>query len=534
MGSTLLSDKAALLAAIRKRSSGWHLLLLPFAVLLLAIPFVVHANRVALHLNNQTTDPEASLVQIGLWAAQSGRLYPPLAEKPFTPAPHGPAYYELLRFLAAAAPADFQALAYKARLLSFVMFLLVCFELSVIARRLGVSPLLCVIPAVIFCTVPSFYPWSASARPDMLALFLNVTAMLCFCWPSEARFQNSFAAGLFAGAAVVFKQSMAASAVAIGLALLLHRRWKHLLAFCAAAAVVPFAVFGFLLLRREPLLDELLIMRFFAHDPLSAAHLVSYMLRSNPSYLALLSLGTCGCVLLWRRNSPRFRALALYCGFAWLFGFFTILNVGGAENYLLEGWLALSLASALTLDEWRLRWEAIPGAVRYPLVLFLLLTVPWQTLDCLHLGDAAVDQDVLTLVRGKRVLSDQPYLAVQGADPELLDSYTTTQLELHGQWSSRPIQDQLRHRWFDLAILRLVNGSIYVTYRGYPYLSREIITAIGSRYKPLCVLKGATLVLFVPNDEVDARRIDPGTQRACLVDLPDAIPSDSGIRAASP
>ncbi len=365
----------------------------------------------------------------------------------------------------------------------------------------------------------------------MLALFLNVAAILCFCWPSETRIENIVAAGFIAGAAVVFKQSMAASAVAIGLALLLHRRWKPLLAFCLSAAVVPLGLFGFLLYRREPLLDELLIMSSFAQDRLSAAHLLSSILRNNPFYLALIALGTPGAILLWRRNVPRFRVLALYCGFAWLFGLFTIQNVGGADNYLLEGWAALSLLSAFTLDECRRSWETIPESVRVALVLFLFLTVPWQAVSCMHLDLEAVDHDVLALVHGRRVFSDVPYVAAQSADPELLDCYTTTQLELHGRWSSLPIQNQLKQGWFDLVILHYASGKSDVTYRGYPYLSRDIKMAIESRYRPLCVLKGGALILLVPRVEDPVQENDPRIPQACLGGLPDASPPPGGISA---
>jgi hypothetical protein len=295
-----------------RKAGGWPVILIPFLILLLAVPFVVRANRKALHLSNDTTDPESSLIQIGLWAAQSGRLYPSLTEKPFTPAPHGPAYYELLRILAITAPHDFQTLAYKARLISFLIFLLTCLELFVMARRFGIVPMICWIPAVTIFTVPDFYPWSASVRPDMIALFLNVTGMLCFCWGAEANIRNCSASGFFAGAAVVFKQSMAAAFLAIGVTLLFHRRWKDLLAFCLTATIVPLGVIGFLVFHREPILDEMLIMRFFARDLRSEAVQIVELLSWSPSYLALAVLGLCGCRLIWKIQSLRFRAIVLY------------------------------------------------------------------------------------------------------------------------------------------------------------------------------------------------------------------------------
>ena len=517
-----------MLATHTQCRASWHLVLIPFIVLLLAVPFVVKANWIALHLNNETTDPESALVQIGLWAAQSGALYPSLTETPFTPAPHGPAYYELLRILASPAPYDFQALEYKARLLSFLMYLLVCVELSVIARRLGVPMLLCLIPAVTLFTVPAFYPWSATARPDMIALFLNVTGILCFCWHSQANIRNIFVAGVVAGAAVVFKQSMAAAVLAIGLTLLLHRRWKDVVVLCVSATIVPLGVIGWLLYRREPLLAEMLIMRLFALDALSAAHMVIDMLRQTPSYLAVISLGTCGYIVVWGKRSLRFQVLVLYCSLAWLIGVLTMLNVGANENYLLEGWSAFALLAAFAVDEVRLSWEVIPGTVRLALVLLLLLTVPWQALACVRLRHEAVDRHVLELVHGRRVFSDSSYLSTQGTDPELLDSYTTTQLELHGRWSSLAIQDQLERGWFDLVILGYANGTIGGEYRGYPYLDEEIKRSIEARYRPLCVLKRDPLVkdsgfvLFVPRGEDQTHENDLQIQEACMSDQPGA------------
>src|SRR5262249_52326703 len=91
------SEMADLFTRIRRAASDWRMLLVPFALLVLAVPSVVRQGHRAMQARSDTTYPESSLIQIGLWAAQSNHLYPALVEKPFTPAPHGPAYYLLLR-----------------------------------------------------------------------------------------------------------------------------------------------------------------------------------------------------------------------------------------------------------------------------------------------------------------------------------------------------------------------------------------------------------------------------------------------------
>jgi hypothetical protein len=497
--------------------SDWRILLIPFALLAVAIPFIVRANLQSVHAITDTTYPESSLVQIGLWAAQSGHLYPSLANAPFTPAPHGPAYYILLRGLAAAAPSDFDSLAHTARLISFLAFALTCIELAIISRRFGVSQLICIVPVLIIFTNPEFYPWTATARPDMIAMLFNVSAIMCFTWYVEPDLALLFAAGLFAGASIAFKQSMAAAALAIACTLLLHRRWRQLIVFCAAAAAVPLAVVAPLLSRREPVLEEMMIMRYFAKDLPSEIRIVGSLIIHKVWYFPLILFAVGGFLIAWKCKSIRSHLLIAYAVFAFAIGLFTLLNVGGNINYLAEGWIAFALLSSLGLDELRLRWPHTVPTLRYLIVGFLLVTLSWQAARA-HSPDIKLDDldpQIMKLIRGRRVFSDVPYLSTHGVDPELLDAYTTTQLELHNKWSSIPLQDQLHRRWFDFVILYYADGILPRHHRGFSSLSDDVMTAISQQYIPACILKGDVLLLYVPAESSATAANDPQIRAVC-------------------
>ena len=506
-----------MLKRIREAVADWRVLCIPFAVLLAVIPLVVRANWRAVHAMTDTTYPEASLVQIGLWAAQSGHLYPSLADPPFTPAPHGPAYYELLRLLATPFPRDFQALAVKARLISLLAFTLMCFELALISQRLGMSRWISAIPALLVFTNAEFYPWAATTRPDVMALLMNATGILLFTWHKDISFKRIMVAGLFAGSAVVFKQSMAAAGLAIAVTCLLYRRWKELAVFCVSAAAIPVAVIASSALQHEPVFEELFLMRYVAKDLHSELWRLADLFSDNPWLVLLVVAGMWGGLIIWKANSLQSRVLVLYCGFAWAIGLTTMLNVGANTNYLLEGWLALAMLAAFAVEEIRRRWGELSEAIRYALLALLLSSTCWQASETfsLKLELSDLDPNVLELVQGKRVFSDVPYVAAHGIDPEFLDAYTSNHLEIRHMWSPISLLDEIQRRRFDLVILYYVGGKLGRPFRGYYCLSSDIQNAIETHYKPQCVLKGDSLLLLVRNDSANAAERNPRIEQAC-------------------
>jgi hypothetical protein len=209
----------------------------------------------------------------------------------------------------------------------------------------------------------------------------------------------------------------------------------------------------------------MLILRSFARDLRSEAHMIGSPLIHDVWQLPLILLGLGGCVIARFSKSFRARSLIFYSVFAWAIGLFTMQNVGANINYLNEGWISFTLLAALTLDTLRRHWQEFSYTLQQLMVVFLLATLPWQAARVFSPRQVVDDTDprVMALVQGKRVFSDVPFLSTHGTDPELLDAYTTTQLELHGEWSSSPLQDQIRAGSISSSCIRTTASSAGTT-----------------------------------------------------------------------
>src|ERR1041384_4601986 len=75
--------------------------------------------------HGDSTFPESAVVQTGIWAHETGRIYPGLNEAPYTPAPYGPLFYVALAGLAKVVGGSFDRLVIAGRVLTFAGFLLV-------------------------------------------------------------------------------------------------------------------------------------------------------------------------------------------------------------------------------------------------------------------------------------------------------------------------------------------------------------------------------------------------------------------------
>jgi hypothetical protein len=445
------------------------------------------------------TTPDSVMVQTAVWARASGKIYRRLDAPPYTPAVYGPLYYLILIGLSLLTGANFAGLLLASRL-----FTLACYAgLAVIlwrwARRLGLPQPLAVLAPLFALGQIAFLNWNVTTRPDVPAVLASAAAVYAATAagaPIGRRWSAPIAAGLLAGAAVMLKQTALAAPAAIALWLALHRWWPALAAFAAAAAAIPASLLGALALRGEQLRDLALL-----HDPYSGwRSAVGILLRKIEQYgpdalwIALALLGAAAAArAVSARRGPRPRGwelLILYFLLAWAWGLLTLgRNSGGAGNYLLEAWAVTALLAAAGVAALRPIWTLTPAAARSLVILWAAVAniaglMAWHYRASVPLPDQAPLAQVL---RGRRVLTDIPYLGVQTRDPAYLDPYLLHTLELAGLWSSRHLAARITAQRFGLVVLDISGGRANTRFRGLTRYDRRTIAALRQAYLPYCV-----------------------------------------------
>lgn len=515
---------SAVVARLQHRLAGVVSLL----VLALLAAMLFRARIPLVSWEFDTTHPESALVQIGLWAEQTGRLYPALATPPYTPAPHGPAYYESLKFLAHGSHGQWRVLAVRARLLTLCAFFVCAALAGSIAWKLTGLSWTAAASALLVLIQPISVRWSVTARPDILALMFSLGALLAFCWSAEPRSDLTFFAGLMSGVGVLYKQSFVAAALAIGLVLLAGAKWRQIAWLVGGAFLPPILLFGKLLAQGEPVIQELLLMGNFATDFRSTAAIVIDAL-GFPAQLAVVALGGFGAWRLWRMPQPRSRVLALYAGISLILGGLTMLNVGASSNYLVEALAALAVTSAAALDGFA-HGQGRLAPLKW--VVAVLLIVSAAILAGRAFRDSTLtspNAPLARLLQGKRVLSDQPYFAVQGSRPAVLDPFTTTQLEARGKWSSLPLREEIRGQEFDWVLLKLdaespLQGNRFTPapHRHYFFFSDAVFQAVRENYRLGCVVAsaGARFLMLAPAARYQAAADSARRVSGCAVGEP--------------
>jgi hypothetical protein len=122
------------------------------------------------------------------------------------------------------------------------------------------------------------------------------------------------------------------------------------------------------------------------------------------------------------------------------------------------------------------------------LLLVLWLSIVIVTLDrwrVIFTGPNAGVQKLAQLAKGRRVLTDFPYVAAHSLQPEMLDPSVNHYLELGGHWSSQPVLNELRTRLFDYVIIGESNGAPR-SWRGLTLFSASILREVEQDYQPLC------------------------------------------------
>ena len=460
---------------------------------------VIHLGH-SFFFHGDTTYPESAVVQTALWAKDSGRTYPGMNEAPYTPAPYGPLFYVALAKLAQSINSGFDSLLIFGRGVAFASFLLLLIAAYRWARSQNLAPLVALTaPAFILAQI-DFADWNVSVRPDLPALLLGFVAFY-FLSSGVLTWRRAALAGLFCALAGLIKQSFVALPLAATLWLLLTRRLKLLLAFVAAMSAPVFLVFGWLAWRHEPFMQEILMARYSPTSAASALALLKADLIHFPMQAVLAGLGLVALMLAPKNNGQNFRLLyCLYFFFSWGMGFYIAMAPGASVNAFLECWTLAAVLASLAVAAWVKSWRNLSSSVK-AIQIILWICIMGISLDAWRVvasSPAADGYDRLAQsLREHRVLSDIPYLAAHGKQPELLDPSVNHYLELAGHWSSKPIRDELQAGGFDYVIVGASDGQVR-KWRGLTLFSDSILREIDRDYQFYCASR--RIAVYVPGN----------------------------------
>lgn len=175
-------------------------------------------------------------------------------------------------------------------------------------------------------------------------------------------------------------------------------------------------------------------------------------------------------------------------------GFASISNVGGTTNYFLP---ALAGCALLLPFAMRAISCTISGAtVTSALAIVGLLSATaggvasirdFQLPSSIELQKGASER-----LQSFRIISDVPYIAMHGRDPELLDPFLMHTLELTKRWDPSGVIESVRRGDYDLVILTC--GRTVCSFRGISKFGLPLVDSLNRNYEVLCAAD-QTLVL---------------------------------------
>ncbi len=466
------------------------------ALLACAATNVVRAIR-AIPSASDTTYPESAVIATAHWAWRSHRIYPSLVRPPYTPAPYGPLFYLGLAAVGNALHGDNHAIRIALRSLVFASYLLAGLAVFALARDAGAAVWAALAGGVTALAAPFVLFWNASARPDFPALLLTLLGIRTITHSRRPGWRTGVAAGILCAMGFLSKQSMVAAPLAIAGYLALRRWYRPLGGFVLAAAAAAGGVVAYLLLRGEPVLRDMLLMR---HAPAAVQPAVAMVSDALGGGLGLLVVagGAAGMAMALRGKNSRLLLVGMYAALAALVTVLTLPQVGSNVNYLLEPWMGASVLMACALGPAAATWRGIgqPLQLGALMVLIVLVGHGWEAIRRAP-GPPAYRYQRLA---GLRILSTDPTFTVRGKEPELLDPYLADLLENRAGWSAAGVAAEIKQQRFDVIFLT-ENGGRISTWHGAPRLSPELAQQVQRFYRPLC--RTARVLVMTPKGRPD-------------------------------
>ena len=478
-----------------------------------ALLFLVEAK----HFLNAAGDnvyPEATGIASALRWANGLPLYSNFQDPPYILTAFPPLWYLCMRGAVQAGFNNPDSLTVFARVTSLVFLA----ALSLLAffwnRQRGYSREESALGPILYLAFPALLPWAVSARPDFPSLFFALAALAALTMRPKA--DGALLAGFLAGLCFLFRHSCVSAPTAIGLYLLLSKRWRDTILLCLGWATPVVAIlWRFNAASNGALRTSFSGSNFGSMNITNAHEILTYLFtRQGYGFTGLLfALGLFGLALAWKKSiDPTGRILVFY--FLLTLGLAVLGSslAGAGENHYLEPALAATLLVPAGVAELRKNW---PADSLLPAFVCVLLIVVWlPNIDVRHwqAGDRhpADFHDLVKLVEHKNVLTDVPYLAARTPSQEFLDATSLRYAEGVHRWSPAAVVSDLDKQSFDAVILHesLDKMEQEEGHDRYPRLSMSVREAIRRSYG-LCYQKDSAIVYArVPRDSSGSQVIN--------------------------
>jgi hypothetical protein len=421
-----------------------------------ALLFLVEVRHL-LHAAGDNVYPEATGVASALRWAHGLPLYSSFQEPPYVLTAFPPLWYLCLRGAIQAGFRDPDSLTVFARGMSLAFL----GALSLLAffwnRRRGYTLGESALGPILYLAFPALLPWAVSARPDFPSLFFALAALTTATLRPRA--DGALLAGFLAGLGFLLRHSCVAAPTAIGLSLLLSKRWREMLMLCLGWAVPVVTILWKFDAASNGAMRTSLSGSNFGSMRINNAHeILTYLFtRAGYGFTGLLfAFGLLGLILAWKRSGdPAGRVLVFYFLLSLGLAGLGSSLAGAGENHYLEPALAASFLVPVGTSELRKRW---PSDSLLPAFLCLLVLVVWlPTLDLRHWQAAdrgpADFHALVTMVEKRNILTDIPYLAARTPSQEFLDATSLHYAEMVHRWSAAAVVRDLDAQLYDAVVL---------------------------------------------------------------------------------
>lgn len=439
-----------------------------------------------LHNPWENTYFESPQTYAAIYAAQTGKLYIPMTQPPYTPQAYAPLYYAINAAIAKSVHLDVDLFIFYARLSTYLAYLLCGVMIFLICQAAEIPLFISLLAALMMLAQPDFLGWNVSPRPDMLYLLAMLISLYCAVKWEGHLWRGYGLAGFFAGIAFLIKQPGAAVAVAIFAILLLRKQFKNAAVLTMSAMVPVVIVFAILYWRRDPFFQQIMFVGNSSWSLGNAAQFVADNLLA-PYWGVPVFIGALGFAQAVRMGHKA-QLVASFALANWLVGLSGLPQLGGYMNYLLPGLAGCALLLPYALELMRNRPQFIPSlAIAGAALVWALSTTYVYANHLRNYFPPPANNVSLTWLRPFRVLSDLTTMNVHGREPNLLDPFGAHVLELTGHWNSGPVLSGLNHGDYDLIILTRVSfRHIIPSFRGISYFSPAELNAIDTKYEVLC------------------------------------------------
>ena len=449
---------------------------------LIAVLFLFAALRF-LPVTDDNVHTESGYIMSAVRWADGQSLYSDFRKPPYLITPFPPLWYGLLLLAQRAGITTLDGLTFFGRALSMAALLGVMLLAYIWNRKRNFGIELSLLSPAFYLAIPLLIPMAIIARQDLPALFFSFLAV--FIVTLRPSLGLAALAAIAAALAFLTKHSSIAAPIVIVIWLVLLRRWKHAAAFCLfwGLAVLPVLVY-FQISSDHSMMMNLSGAKFGPFGIRNMHDIVVNFMSSSGSQIMLAIFGFALLGVSQKAEDPRDLLLKIYFVVSLGLALFACGFANASANHFLESVLVWTLLIPVGMSKLEKSWqpETAQAAGVFALSAVLLLpTLDVQFWRTRHERPEDI-RNLLTLVHGKRILTDVTYLGARSGNPGFLDPISLTFAERAKAWSSQPITQAVRDHNYELVILHWkVDDPRWSTVR-YVRLPESMRTAINNNY----------------------------------------------------